>query len=767
MALKKIKLNKFIVVTLAMLVALYAVVFSTCLYVQREAEEQCYETLKKSAENLGKEIKNNVYSNQEQLEIIADVIASRGNVDSEQTKHILKSYMTRGQISHLEVLLPDNRVITNDGNYVDATGKLSFDAEVEKGEYVSENPTVDMSHGDKKVIKCAVPILQKGETIGIVYGIIEVDSLPTYYVAESYAENASIYLIDGNSGDFIMDTWHLSLGNIADWQNHKVRKGLNAKDIDENLKNGKSGYLAGYSERVKEYMYSYYTPVGINNWSVMLSIPESTVMKIARKTEHSMYIMSVITIIVLVAYFAWLLGLRKRDIEKVEYMLEVEKSLFDAHKHTENMENTLGIVANYMKAETAFFAKIENDIIREVYCWSKIANFDAKVAVNMPVKIVIPGFQGDGTSMEFGKKLYNLKDCQMPYDHDIDNYIITSVYDVKKRFVGVLGVFNMSKTWKNADYIENVAGTFSLAVNNISSYKSLKELGIIDSLTGLLNRNCFEKTIKKLDENSYKDISCIYVDANGLHNINNRFGHEAGDSMLKTVAHTLQREFTLDRTYRIGGDEFVAFVLDESIEQVRERIENIKNDIEQEGYSISYGVSFSEFSSNAERLIKQAERDMLDNKYSYYNKKNTENNKDSDWTISKANITEHDMDTFLSAVAPKFTGGYIVNLDEDTVRVIYLPEFFKGMLKDSKGNFSDALRTYFNEKVKSEYQRKFEPFLDYEWIDKQIREGNIPEIEFERTNGELAKMHIIKAPDYSENHRETVWIFETIKEAEE
>lgn len=49
---------------------------------------------------------------------------------------------------------------------------------------------------------------------------------------------------------------------------------------------------------------------------------------------------------------------------------------------------------------------------------------------------------------------------------------------MKKRFVGVLGVVNMDKVWKNADYIENVAGTFSLAVNNISSYKSLREMGI-------------------------------------------------------------------------------------------------------------------------------------------------------------------------------------------------------------------------------------------------------------------------------------------------
>ena len=765
MAVKKRKISKFVAVTMAIFVVLYAVVFSTSLYVQKATEQQCYDTLRKTTENLGKEIKNNTCNNQEQLEIIADVIASRGNIDSDQTKHILKSYMTRGEISHLEVLLPDNRVITCDGNYVDASGTLSYAEEVEKGEYVSTNATVDISYGDKKVLKSAVPILQKGETIGILYGITEVNSLPLYYVADSYAENASIYLIDGDSGDFIMDTWHLSLGNIADWSKHKV-KGQKTSEIDTDIKSGKSGYLVGYSERVKENMYSYYTPVGINNWSVMLSIPESTVMKIARQIEHAMYGMAIITVAILVAYFVWLLALRKKDIERVEYMLEVEKSLFDAHKHTENIENTLGTVADYMKAETAFFTKVKNGIIDEAYCWSNKDDFDINAAENRPVKVVIPGFNGDGTSMKFGKKLYNLRDCGLPYDYYIDSYIVTSVYDVKKRFVGVLGVVNMDKVWKNADYIENVAGTFSLAVNNISSYQSLRKMGIIDSLTGLLNRNCFERTIENLDKNEYRNVACVYIDANGLHNINNRFGHEAGDNMLKAIAQALQSKFGSDKTYRIGGDEFVAFTFGDSEKQIEENIESIKNDIEKQGYSISYGVSFSEVSTNAERFIKQAERNMLDNKYSYYHKKGVENNKDGDWTISKANISEHDMDTFLSAVAPKFTGGYIVNFDDDTVRVIYVPKFFKSMLKITNGKFKEALRMYLNEKVDSKYHRNYEPFFDYEWIERQIQEGNVPEIEFERTNGELAKMHIIKAPDYSENHRETVWIFETIKEVE-
>lgn len=89
-------------------------------------------------------------------------------------------------------------------------------------------------------------------------------------------------------------------------------------------------------------------------------------------------------------------------------------------------------------------------------------------------------------------------------------------------------------------------------------------MGIIDSLTGLLNRNCFEQTIENLDKNEYRNVACVYIDANGLHNINNRFGHEAGDNMLKAIAQALQSKFGSDKTYRIGGDEFVVFTFGET-----------------------------------------------------------------------------------------------------------------------------------------------------------------------------------------------------------
>ena len=66
---------------------------------------------------------------------------------------------------------------------------------------------------------------------------------------------------------------------------------------------------------------------------------------------------------------------------------------------------------------------------------------------------------------------------------------------------------------------------------------------------------------------------------------------------------------------------------------------------------------------------------------------------------------------------------------------------------------------YLNEKVDSKYHRNYEPFFDYEWIERQIQEGNIPEIEFERTTVNLQKCTLLKHPITVKTTEETVLDF--------
>ena len=78
-----------------------------------------------------------------------------------------------------------------------------------------------------------------------------------------------------------------------------------------------------------------------------------------------------------------------------------------------------------------------------------------------------------------------------------------------------------------------------------------------DVLTDLRNRNSFEQI---LESKNYHPAYCIYIDVNGLHELNNKEGHMAGDEMLKYVARILAEYFEKAHCFRVGGDEFVAFL---------------------------------------------------------------------------------------------------------------------------------------------------------------------------------------------------------------
>lgn len=145
-------------------------------------------------------------------------------------------------------------------------------------------------------------------------------------------------------------------------------------------------------------------------------------------------------------------------------------------------------------------------------------------------------------------------------------------------------------------------------------------LSRMDILTGLNNRNCFEQSLEEYTDKFHTSFGCIYADANGLHAINNNQGHEAGDIMLKTIALHLQSQFGKDHTYRIGGDEFVAFTLDKDEKQIEEMIAEAVSKIEAEGYFVSVGYAIQDITDNidVQSLIKAAEVKMYVDKDAYY-----------------------------------------------------------------------------------------------------------------------------------------------------
>ncbi|MCR4658444.1 MAG: diguanylate cyclase [Lachnospiraceae bacterium] len=140
-----------------------------------------------------------------------------------------------------------------------------------------------------------------------------------------------------------------------------------------------------------------------------------------------------------------------------------------------------------------------------------------------------------------------------------------------------------------------------------------------DQLTGLNNRNCYEMHIPQYSSQYNDSVCCVYIDVNGLHELNNTQGHRSGDEMLAFIADAVRKQFGQKDVYRVGGDEYVAFAMDIPEEEINRRLEAMRKSITDKGYHAAIGYTFSgEKEADISGLIMSAETKMYKDKAEYY-----------------------------------------------------------------------------------------------------------------------------------------------------
>lgn len=167
-----------------------------------------------------------------------------------------------------------------------------------------------------------------------------------------------------------------------------------------------------------------------------------------------------------------------------------------------------------------------------------------------------------------------------------------------------------------------------------------KELGKVsaeanrDALTGVGNKNAYKKMIDELNrdiEAGTAGFAIVMMDVNRLKNINDDYGHSAGDSYIRGCCHIICETFKHSPVYRIGGDEFVAVIAGddfasrfERLAKLKAKLEKTYNSTEREPwnrYSASCGMAeYTEDDSNVESVFKRADKNMYDEKVRFKEK---------------------------------------------------------------------------------------------------------------------------------------------------
>ena len=172
-------------------------------------------------------------------------------------------------------------------------------------------------------------------------------------------------------------------------------------------------------------------------------------------------------------------------------------------------------------------------------------------------------------------------------------------------------------------------GHLSEAVKRVRLHGELKEQALHDPLTGVFNRNYFNRFIEKEVERSSRyrhGIGIVMLDINDFKEVNDRFGHQVGDRVLRSIADRLKDSVrTSDSIIRYGGDEFMVILpesngeMESVVSRIRQGVAENPEEIEdliRTPVTVAVGTALWHPGEDRtiDRVIAEADREMYEDK---------------------------------------------------------------------------------------------------------------------------------------------------------
>jgi diguanylate cyclase (GGDEF)-like protein len=149
------------------------------------------------------------------------------------------------------------------------------------------------------------------------------------------------------------------------------------------------------------------------------------------------------------------------------------------------------------------------------------------------------------------------------------------------------------------------------------------KLAVLDPLTGLNNRRSGEQRLAEEISRAQRHgrpLTILLLDLNGLKNLNDKFGHAAGDELIRQFAARLSKAIRgSDLAVRLGGDEFLVLLPECRPEEVRHvlgRLRGVNVDCSGQIIALSFSAGWTDFKpgESTEDLLKRADDALYANK---------------------------------------------------------------------------------------------------------------------------------------------------------
>ncbi len=311
--------------------------------------------------------------------------------------------------------------------------------------------------------------------------------------------------------------------------------------------------------------------------------------------------------------------------QKVEAtLLECLRMLYENNDIEAALNQCLANMAQYYNADRAYifeFSK-DNKSINNTYEWCR-DGVEPQIAFlqNIDISAIsrwMELFKSKG-EVFISQVSSELDKSSLEYEILEQQQIETLIaipFRKKGKIVGFIGLDNPNQNMDRNFLVKIVASVVLNDIEKRHSLDKLYELSYCDRLTKVGNRHAYVRLMNKLEGRKDISLGIIFADINGLKNVNDKYGHEQGDKMIKTVADILKKNFG-KHIYRIGGDEFVVFCKGVAEEEFARHVEKLKADWTTD-ISASVGSLWLPKCENIEVSVANTDKLMYQDKKDYY-----------------------------------------------------------------------------------------------------------------------------------------------------
>ena len=322
--------------------------------------------------------------------------------------------------------------------------------------------------------------------------------------------------------------------------------------------------------------------------------------------------------------------------ENEQIAMECARALQDTRDDRQAIEQALELLGKKLKGDRTYIFEIHDLLMDNIYEWCAPAIKAQKEELQgIPQEVChhwIEAFEQ--------RKPYIISNLEEhaeiePAEYErlkpqgIHSLITVPLFDQDQLF-GFIGIDNPPyENGSNIIEIFQILAYFIQAVLiRMRTNEKLRKKTYMDELTGSKNQNAYLHEVEILNAQLQFDkqnaenvgMGAVFVDANGLKEINDTVGHEAGDKLLIHIAQKIMQFFPAKHVYRTGGDEFV--VLSNHVEEnafLQEAVklrDSLREFETGQGDKAAVGVCWSRDAVYVEEIVNKAESEMYESKNS-------------------------------------------------------------------------------------------------------------------------------------------------------